>query len=219
MSSNSVNDFFNDAQVKWQSVCAGYETKRQEVVSYAKSKLSPASGTIVERVSKSVLDVFVGLSAISGILTVPAFFVFAAKRVWPLKEYWNEMRREGSTSESVKAKWAEIKQKYKEDLKEIMGPVLFVVLTVDAVFSLTIGFLTLNPWLILRGGVVSAPAAYVMYNTIKNEVVRALDDPMQEQPFLNQEPGYVPPSTNEPDVAVPSLYPEQLDPNAMPLMV
>lgn len=201
MSNNGIGDYFHKAQEAYHQICTVCEAKRSEAVEYVKPYLSQAHGAIVERVSKSASDILIGLCAVSGVLTIPAGIVFAVKKVIPLKGYIDEMLRDGSTKESIAAKWTEIKEGYAADFKEKIGPVLFVVLTVDAVFTITIGALMLNGLLLLHGVVISAPAAYFIYSTLKKELasdtsvvasVPLAHTPLlvqQEQPQVDPTPG------------------------------
>jgi hypothetical protein len=179
MSNNSVGEYFSSAVAMCTKAHETYEAKRLECVAYVNEHFftSPVAKRIFERVSRSVTEVFVGLSAASGILVVPAMLVLAAKKLLPLGMYMIQSNKEDASAESLSTKWEEIKQQYKNDFKETTGSILFVVLAVNAVFSLTIGFLTMNPGLMLWGGCYLGAASYVIYNSIKSEAAVPIPPP------------------------------------------
>ena len=119
----SNKEWFSPVGNTCSSVQTGYEGCRAQVAQTVKGWCGPEAGKgkLIEKVSKSVSEILIDLSALTGILVLPASLFFAAKRVVPLLSLLKEYFRKGSTKESVSIQWKEIKAGYRKTFEEKHG--------------------------------------------------------------------------------------------------
>lgn len=188
---SQVNAYYSDARAYVEKEYSSYEAVRRGIETYAQKKLSTKNAELISRITSCVSEVLIDFCALTGVFVFPAVLLYGIKRCIPLSKYALEYVKKGSTQESRRAKWEEIKKEYAESFHNTMGPALLVAMSVNALFWLTYGLVTLNAALLFKTVAISLPACYLVYKALLGQPEVPILVPQPQMPATGPQEAFL----------------------------
>jgi hypothetical protein len=147
------------ARGSYNEIVEKFEDARSSFERWSSEKLPEPYAYLAMRISRAVPEVFAGLGAIFGGIFILPSLIASWYMMRPLSHIAKcLLHGEFSTEQLVaaaKRTWAD----FEEEFQNSLVPAVFVALSVDAVVSLTIGYLTMDFGRVLHATTVAGPGA------------------------------------------------------------
>jgi len=152
------------------------DTNRERFVHFITQPLPEQYARIVDRISQTVPEVIAGVCYITGAMTIPAFFLSWARKVYPLLPVARCILNPEIDTNELAEKIKQSLQNLEQLFDRVIVPALFICLVADTVFSFAVGWLTQDWQRLLHGTVVALPGAFLAFKYMWDQVSREIKD-------------------------------------------
>ena len=167
--SSQFSDIYNNSRdrvvLAYTTAVDAFEKQRAACVK-AIGTIVPGYSNVVDRISRAVPEVLCALSALTGVLTLPACLLSVVRNVRPLFPLLKSVARFDFTSEAFKKAAREIGTNMKIMFDRVLVPALLVYFAAQSVLALSGGLLALNYAKLLYASAIALPATWLAYDRL-----------------------------------------------------